>query len=297
MQDIFIYDFDASVSAQSDLMAQYQPRIKLIDLKRHRFAPRLWTSRIQFYRLRKKIASYGRPFFALLGSGDFHHFSLALIGQHEKPLTVVLFDNHPDWMRPPHRYHCGTWVYSLARLPQVARVVIVGLQSGDIEGKNFLGGDVESYQNGKIVLLPFCRVAAQISTQTEANTVSLVSQLETNIADGIREIMDAIPTSDVYISVDKDCLHPDNACTNWEQGTMPLATVLKCIAAIRTKYKVVGADTVGDYSQPAFRSPFKYISSWLDRRGDAKSLQPSSAMLQRNQIANLKLIQAFDGNT
>jgi len=174
--------------------------------------------------------------------------------------------------------------------------VIVGLQSGDVEGKNFLDGDVESYENGKIVLLPFSQIEAQINIQTEANTVSLVSQLQTNIAEGISEIMAAIATPDVYISVDKDCLHPDDACTNWEQGTMPLATVLKCIAAIRTKYKVVGADTVGDYSRPAFRSPFKSISSWLDRRGDAKSLQPSSTMLQRNQIANLKLIQAFDGN-
>jgi len=296
MQDIFIYDFDASVSAQSDLMTQYQARIKLIDLKRHRFAARLWTSRIKFNCLRKKIAGYGRPFFALLGSGDFHHFSLALIDQHEKPLTVVLFDNHPDWMRPPHRYHCGTWVYSLARLPQVARVVIVGLQSGDVEGKNFLNGDVESYKNGKIILLPFSQVEAQTSTRTEAHTMSLSSQLQSNIAEGISEIMAAIVTPDVYISIDKDCLHPDDACTNWEQGTMPLATVLKCIAAIRTKYKVVGADTVGDYSPPIFRSPFKYISAWLDRRGDAKSLQPSNAMLQRNQIANLKLIQAFDGN-
>src|SRR5450830_1338305 len=297
MQDIFIYDFDASVSAQSDLMAQYQPRIKLIDLKRHRFAARLWTSRIQFYRLRKKIASYGRPFFALLGSGDFHHFSLALIGQHEKPLTVVLFDNHPDWMQPPHRYHCGTWVYSLARMPQVARIVIVGLQSGDIDGKNFLAGDVDSYHSGKIVLMPFSRVEAQVNAKNETDKVLFSSHLQSNIAEGIRELMAAIATSDVYISVDKDCLHADDAYTNWEQGTMPLAIVLKCIAAIRTKYKVVGADTVGDYSKPAFRSPLKYISSWLDRRGDAKSRQPSQAMLQRNQIANLKLIQAFDGNT
>jgi arginase family enzyme len=297
MQDIFIYDFDASVSAQSELVAKYQPRIKRIDLQRHQFAARLWSSSIKFNSLRKEIATYGRPFFALLGSGDFHHFSLALIEQHEKPLTVVLFDNHPDWMKPPHRYHCGTWVYSLARLQQVKRVVIIGLQSGDIDGKNFLGGDIESYANGKIKLLPFTKVEAQISSHAEAKTEPLSSQLETNIAEGIREIMAAITTHDVYISVDKDCLHPDDACTNWEQGTMPLATVLRCIAAIRTKYKVVGADTVGDYSKPAFRSPFKYISSRLDRRGNAKSFQPSSVLLQRNQVANLKLIQAFDGNT
>ena len=120
MQDICIFDFDDSVTTQQILLQRYGSRTEIVDLHSQRSAARLWTRPAVYERLARENFS-GQPYFSLLGSGDYHHFSLALIANQEGPLTVVLFDNHPDWMRPPHRYHCGTWVYSLARLPQIER--------------------------------------------------------------------------------------------------------------------------------------------------------------------------------
>ena len=244
MRDIHILDFDGSVTAQKDFIGRFQSRIKIRNLRKYCHAARLWTNPKHFGEICQAEFSALTGGFSLIGSGDFHHFSLGLIALHKEPLTVVLFDNHPDWIRPPHKYHCGTWVYSLARLPQVARVIIVGLESGDIEGKRFLNGDVESFRDHKIILLPYRPVKAEIAKDDH---IVLDSMLNQNLDQGIAEIMAYINTQHVYLSVDKDCLRPEDAYTNWEQGTMPLATVTKTITEIAKSFEIVGADTVGDY--------------------------------------------------
>jgi arginase family enzyme len=227
--------------------------------------------------------------FSLLGSGDYHHLTLALLAQHQTPFTLVLFDNHPDWMRPPHQYHCGTWIYAAARMPQVARIVIVGLENGDLQGKNFQSGDVESYLNQKIVLLPYLPVSAMI----QQKNVQLLSSLKQNLQTGIKEILDAIITKHVYVSVDKDCLRAEDAITNWEQGTLPLDTVTASIDGIRSQFDIIGADTVGDYSPPTFISPLKWIGSFLDRPANAWKLHANAQANTVNAAANAKIAIAL----
>lgn len=287
MQAINILDFDGSITAQQELLAVFNSRIQISPLQKFQYAARLWTSPKKFSAICESAINHLSHGFTLLGSGDFHHFSLGLIARYRIPLTVVLFDNHPDWIKPPHQYHCGTWVYSLARLPHVARIIIVGLESGDINGSEFNKGDVESYLNKKIILLPY--QAVEISL--DSKSVILQSKLSQNLETGIAEIMDYISTQQVYISVDKDCLRLEDAYTNWEQGTLPVSTVTSAIRAIKDKFDIVGADTVGDYSKPAFRSPLKWIGSWLDRK---VSNSPSNQfLLKRNELTNIALIQAL----
>jgi len=244
-----------------------------------------------YERLAREHFAARRPFFALLGSGDYHHFSLALIANRAPPLTVVLFDNHPDWMQPPHRYHCGTWVFSLARLPQIARVVIIGLESNDLLGNRFARGDVASYVDGKIVLLPTSHITVNIP---ERGRTQLGVDVHRDPAQSITEILAAIATKNVYISVDKDCLRTEDAYTNWEQGTLPLSFVLDAIRAMGAQHTVVGADTVGDYSPPIFQSPLKWIGSITDRPQRAFRFGADASNLQRNQTANLKLLSVLD---
>lgn len=291
MQDIHILDFDGSITAQKDFISRFQNRIKIRNLRKHRHTARLWTSPRKFAQICHTEFSALTGGFSLMGSGDFHHFTLGLVARYIEPLTVVLFDNHPDWIRPPHKYHCGTWVYSLARLPQVARIIIVGLESGDIEGKQFLNGDVESFHSHRIILIPYRPVRAEIAKN---DYVELVSQLGDDLDRGIAEILGYINTPYVYISVDKDCLRTEDAYTNWEQGTMPLDVVTKTIAAIRTKFEIIGADSVGDYSPPKFRSPIKWLGSWLDRK--IHKTPSGRAQLKSNELANIAILKALDGS-
>ena len=286
-----ILDFDGSIVAQHELLNTFKTRIKISNLRKFQYAARLWTSPKKFSAICESAINNLSDGFALLGSGDFHHFSLGLITRYKMPLTVVLFDNHPDWIKPPHQYHCGTWVYSLARLPHVARIIIVGLQSGDINGSEFDKGDVESYLNKKIVLLPY----QDVEISLDGKTVILRSKLSQNLEAGIAEIIDNISTQQVYISIDKDCLRLEDAYTNWEQGTLPIAKVTSAIRAIKNKFDIVGADTVGDYSAPTFRSPLKWIGSWLDRK--VSNTPNDQFLLKRNELTNIALLQALSGAT
>lgn len=290
MQTINILDFDGSITAQQKLLATFESHIKISNLRQFQYDARLWTSPKKFAAICESAINHLSHGFALLGSGDFHHFSLGLIARYKMPLTVVLFDNHPDWIKPPHQYHCGTWVYSLARLPHVARIIIVGLESGDINGNAFIKGDVESYLNKKIVLLPHQPVEINLGDQV----MTLHSKLTQNLEAGIVEIMSHISTEQVYISVDKDCLRLEDAYTNWEQGTLSIEQVSSVIRAIKNKFDIVGADTVGDYSAPVFHSPLKWIGSWLDRKVSNSS--SNQLLLKRNELTNIALIQALGVN-
>jgi arginase family enzyme len=202
-------------------------------------------------------------------------------------LTVVLFDNHPDCMRPPHQFHCGTWVYSLARLEHVERIVIIGLESGDIAEDQFEKGDMESYLQRKVVLLPYQPV--------QVGALTLKSGFEQHVFMGIAELLAEIETDNIYISVDKDCLRAADARTNWEQGSMPLSTVTAAIRALKAHKHVVGADTVGDFSPVRFRSPLKWIASYLDRREHPREEMVIASRI--NAAANVQLIQALTGKT
>ncbi len=290
MQGITIFNVDDSISAQSDFLQRFSAKINTKSLLSFKRMARLWCSSAEFKQVSAAMQLLNLNQFALLGSGDYHQLTLALLQQHRTPFTLVLFDNHPDWMRPPHQYHCGTWIYQAARLPQVARIVIVGLENGDLCGKKFQDGDVESYLNNKIVLLPYTPVVAEISAE---QIVTLQSQLKASLKQGVQEILSHISTQNVYISVDKDCLRAEDAITNWEQGTLPLETMTACIAAIREKHAIVGADTVGDYSPPVFNSPLKWVGSFLDRPANAWRMQTSANANAVNGAANVKIALAL----
>lgn len=289
MQGITIFNVDNSIAAQNAFVQRFSAKISTKSLLSFKRLVRLWCSSGAFKKISAAMQLPNLNQFSLLGSGDYHHLTLALLQQHQTPLTLVLFDNHPDWMRPPHQYHCGTWIYAAARLPQVARIVIVGLENGDLCGKKFQDGDMESFLNKKIILMPYTPVNAEIN----AETITLQSQLKASLKLGVQEILSHITTQNVYVSIDKDCLRVEDAITNWEQGTLPLETVTACIKTIRDNHTIVGADTVGDYSPPVFNSPLKWIGSFLDRPANAWRLQANAKANAVNGAANVKIALAL----
>ncbi len=290
MKGITIFDFDGSVTAQYAFLRRFRHLRITRPMTLFQQSARLWCGERHFCKISQSMQLENINQFSLLGSGDYHHLTLALLQQHKLPLTLVLFDNHPDWMRPPYKYHCGSWVYTAARLPQIERIVIIGLENGDLYGKKFQDGDVESFASKKIILLPYIATESVISTQ---QTVKLQSHLKLSLKLGMQEILDAITTQCVYISVDKDCLKAEDAITNWEQGTLPLNTIISCIQAIREVHNVVGADTVGDYSKPIFISPLKWIGSLLDRPANALRMNSQTKADEVNATANIKLAVAL----
>jgi Arginase family len=293
MQGITIFNVDDSVTAQSDFLQRFSAKINTKSLLPFQRMARLWCSSGEFKKISAAMQLPQLNQFALLGSGDYRHLTLALLQQHQTPLTLVLFDNHAGWKRPSHQYHCATWIYAAARLPQVARIIIVGLENGDLCGKKFQDGDVESYLSKKIILLPYSSVEIAINAQ---EAMQLQSQLKHSLKAGVQEILDAISTNNVYVSVDKDCLRAEDAVTNWGQGTLPLETLTTCIKAVGRQHTIIGADTVGDYSPPVFSSLFKWIGSFLERPHNAWRSQTSVRANAINSMANVKIALALGFN-
>lgn len=62
----------------------------------------------------------------------------------------------------------------------------------------------------------------------------------------LKTILTAIPTEQVYISIDKDVLHTKDVVMNWDQGIMNISTLLFILENILKNKQVDGVDICGE---------------------------------------------------
>lgn len=53
-------------------------------------------------------------------------------------------------------------------------------------------------------------------------------------------------TDSIYISIDKDALTPAYAATNWDQGSLDVATLKRIIESLAENHKILGIDICGE---------------------------------------------------
>jgi hypothetical protein len=103
-----------------------------------------------------------------------------------------------------------------------------------------------------------------------------------------------LPTRNVYISVDKDCLVKEEALTNWEEGCLSLEQLLLGLRLIRQNLNVLGVDICGDYSRVQIASRVKSSLSFIDHPkrvpADRLCLEEITAV---NETTNLKILEAL----
>ena len=272
--------------------------------------------------LAARLAAADRDCLTLFGSGDFHHVSAALLGRFpaEASLTVVVFDRHPDGDRRSPWPCCGSWILEALRMPQVQAVVVIGLGSHDIAGWRVTVGPVRALRSGKASFYPFdcppsyafvggglpaelpCASFAvgPLPLSAEIRWHNLAADLAPNDWNGrMRRIVATIPTRDIYLSIDKDCLTPDAALTNWEPGHLPLANVLAGIGILAGERDIVGADITGEYSSAEIASPYFRRLYAADRPASAPGHpgsdmpEPDRATLRRNEETNHSLLSVL----
>lgn len=270
-----------------------------VDLDARQLGPqlRLWSRPHALDAMRDRLDDglpHGaEPVLTFFGSGDFHHVSALLIArvlrQKSQLITVVHIDNHPDWVKFGDGLHCGSWAAKAARMPGVDRVVTLGVCSADIRQPWRKRADLTLVRKGRIVLFAH-------GHQHDDTPVTVAGIARPTMAgmgqDGfIDHLLTKIRTQDVYLSVDKDALGPQDAATNWDQGRMRLAYLSRLIARIGAKHRIVGADVCGDRSEPVYGGP---IGTRLLKRGEAWIDQPrGSAPVggdALNEHANLALL-------
>jgi arginase family enzyme len=270
-----------------------------VDLRHLGPALRLWSRPRALERLRARVASdlpaSAGPTLVFSGSGDFHHITPTLLARAceaagHPPVTLVHFDNHPDWVRFANGAHCGSWVGWAARLPDVARVLTVGVCSDDIRRPQGKGADLELLSEQRVELYAYRAPGG-------AETVAIAGREWPTIeAMGEGAFLDflptRIPTTDVYVTIDKDVLRAVDAGTNWDQGRTSLAFLKAMLTRIGAHHRVIGADVVGDWSPALYGGG---LLAGLLKQGEALLDQPwakpDAAVRAMNELANLELLE------
>lgn len=249
-------------------------------------------------RLVDELPTDGEPDLVFAGSGDFHHLTALLVeraaAQAGEPLTLVHFDNHPDWMRAAPGRHCGSWVGVAARLEGVRRVVTIGVTSRDIGRAKMREGDLKLISEDRLDLFAWTAPDGGDEVALEGRAWPTIEALGEDAF--LDRLAAAIPTRAVYATIDKDVLRAEDAVTNWDQGRASLDFVLAAVRRIAAERRLVGADVVGDWSTPVHGGG---AAAALLKRGEALLDQPwrrpePTAAGERNAAANLRLLELFD---
>lgn len=167
-----------------------------------------------------------------IDTGDYHHVSLHTVkaaAQAHGPLTLVLFDHHPDMQEPAFGgiLSCGGWVRTLLEeCLQVQKAVLVGINPE-------LASECEGF-GGRVVILDERQILAGQNGGKPCST-----QLSELLSHG-----SAVPER-IYLSIDKDVLSPEFARTDWDHGTLELDDISQSIACLSGTARIVGADICG----------------------------------------------------
>ncbi|CAN7535533.1 arginase [Bosea sp. LjRoot90] len=298
-----VIDLDGSVAAQEPLRRRIDAgsaeRIEAADLAG---ALRIVAGRRAkaelFERLgRRDGEGEGAPVF-FYGSGDFHHVTSVLLSRVEEPVTVVHFDNHPDWVRFPATVNCGSWVNRALELPDVRKVVTIGPCSDDLVRPEWQFANLKAVAEGRIALYPWRHAPSRVwgrygkadSFRQQGGHLHWRNLAEVDWSDFLGELIAAIPTPAIWLTIDKDVLAPADACTNWDQGELPLSHLLAAVERLAGERRIIGADVCGDWSEPRFTDPFRATLAYFDH---PPCFTPTPEQLAINARVNASLIDCF----
>jgi hypothetical protein len=300
-----ILDLDHSLTAQAPIARLLDSgRAKRLDLLDLGPKLRLWSSERTWRRFAERLQQRPRhsgpqPEIFFVGSGDYHHLTPAFLSDLPEPVSLIHFDNHPDWVHFAPRRHCGSWVNQALKLPNIQRIVTLGPCSDDLQNPQFKGGNLSALRRGVLQLFPWQhppskvwgRVGDGAGHQQQENLLHWRNLAELDWPVFLEQMITSLPTGAVWITIDKDVLASEDAATNWDQGGMRLSHLLQAIRALAAGKRIIGIDICGEYAPPAFSNAFK--------RWEAKSDQPpaerwSQADLLRNAATNQALIELFE---
>jgi len=210
---ITIMNFDETYFTQKKLQHYPHENINIQQLKH----VSLYCEEDSLKRLNTFLQKRQRRGITFIGSGNYHYVTYLLLKEMKKPFTLVLFDNHPDLSqhKEDRLLSCGSWVsYALSNIPLLKKVVIIG----------------PTVHQASCILNPRITVFSFKEKQAYSTT----------------SILSAIPTENVYISIDKDVLNVNEVQTNWDQGVMTVDTLIHYLTAIIQFKNVEGVDICGE---------------------------------------------------
>jgi hypothetical protein len=293
-----VLDLDGAVTAQKGLLRRHAPEV--LDLAD--WGPRLrMTCRFgAFRRFQQRLAELagddGGPMLNFLGSGDFHHVTLALIRRIRGPFNLLVIDKHPDWVRGVPVLHCGTWLSHALRLPNLRRVVHAG---GDLDFDNLyrLLAPWGELHSGRVTVLPARRLYCKGRWPGIPHAPLLGGgPIAEVLEEALRPALGDLGEIPLYVSLDKDALGAAEAVVNWDSGSLGAGEVRDVldwfIAACGGRF--AGMDVVGDWSPVRLHWGLRTLCHWSEH--PRLHVNPAAAT-RINQGYNLALVDHLLGRS
>jgi arginase family enzyme len=300
-----ILDLDHSLTAQAPIAERLADgRATRMDLLELGPKLRLWSTEKNYQRFAAHLAHRARPVankpeIYFVGSGDYHHLTPAFLTDLPEPVSLIHFDNHPDWVRLAPKRHCGSWVNRALKMPNVKRIVTLGPCSEDLDTPQLRGGNLGALKRGDLQLFPWQHAPSKVwgnigdgaGHEQRENHLHWRNLADLDWTPFLTSMIDSLPTEAVWITIDKDVLASEDAATNWDQGGMRLTHLLEALCMLAARKRVIGIDVCGEFAQPSHSNPLK--------RWEAKSDQPpadrwSQLDILRNAHTNAALIKLFE---
>ena len=220
--------------------------------------------------------SIGR--FTLFGSGDFHHLSALWLRQFTEPLTLISFDNHPDWDTRPPCWCCGTWINRALELPAVRRAAIWGCGNFELNWPGYLWVSRQALQAQRLEVWPWTE------RLKESGRRRWPGMTREDWQEKFKAFARGLAGEDVYVTVDMDCLDREEAVTNWENGLFQAADIDWALEQIRLHANVVGGDLCGAYSRPRHARLVQRVGAWMDHPAAVQVDEMEAAAMNRRVL-------------
>jgi arginase family enzyme len=293
-----ILNLDDALLGQQQFLSAYDPDI--VDFRDWGPRIRLGCSFRQFRRFERDLhdvlGNDPGPRVALLGSGDFHHVTLALLRRLREPFVLLVLDNHPDWMTGFPFMHCGTWLAHALDDPRLERVIHLG-GNADFNNGFRLVAPKRPIRDGKIVVAPakaslvssFLRSFAAEPLLDDVPAPMTGDRLDALL----RQLTPLLDGKAVYVTFDKDVLVRDDAVVNWDSGSLRLPDSLEILSGVfdACGARLLGMDIVGDWSPVRTDGLFRWGLHALEHPLLRVDPRDAAAVNEQTNLSILELIE------
>jgi hypothetical protein len=212
-----------------------------------------WGPRLRFSAPLRLVADFYMEYetrlaspFLLYGSGDFHYLTALWLRRVAQPLTLVSFDNHPDWDVRPPTWGCGGWVNRALELPHVKHVAVWGCGNFECWWPFQIFGNRRAERAGILEVHPW---ADDRSVRDQQRRGAI---LRDNWREHFEQFLQHVAKEHVYVTIDLDCLRAEEAVTNWESGRFTITDLEWALTGLRESSSIIGGDICGAYSSPRY---------------------------------------------
>ncbi len=248
---------------------------------------RQWGPRLRFIARREEMEAFYRevapqlPPWVLVGSGDFHHLAALWLRRCEEPVTLISFDNHPDWdTRPPH-WCCGSWVSRALESPLLESASVWGCGNFEFDWPHRLFAN-PAVRTGRLRVHPWEERLRQ-PQRWEAISRS-------NWREAFQNYAATLAGKRLYVTIDLDALCDVEVATNWENGLFHAEEIAWALGELRQHGEIVGGDLCGAWSPQEYaRFGQRFAARWDHPRVD---VDPATAR-KRNHTVLRTLLPAF----